>query len=123
MIADSDSLCKASCRLVARLHMYAFCCPRLQDPFFITSGTTDTDPNLKVMNFMTNSLFDPGGPENSGEPSELIFDQEKHQQTYTETYGLCKYGAFWMDYLFMMEPPENPPGAYQDNDIMHKFIE
>jgi hypothetical protein len=59
---------------------------------------------------MTDSLFDPGGPENAGERAEFIFDPENHQQIFTETYGLKKYGALWMDYLYTMEKSDNRAG-------------
>lgn len=86
--------------------------PALQNPVFFSSGSSDTDPGLKVVNFTTNSLFDPGGAENAGEKAEYIFDQEKHAQLYTETYGLHKYGALWMDYLYVMERnTENRAGS------------
>ncbi|ELT92184.1 hypothetical protein CAPTEDRAFT_228271 [Capitella teleta] len=82
-----------------------------RNPVFFTSGSADADPTLRIVNFTTDSLFDPGGAENSGERAELNFDTEKHQQMYTETYGLKKYGAFWMDYLYTMERGDSRPGS------------
>ncbi|XP_041362052.1 vacuolar protein sorting-associated protein 13B-like [Gigantopelta aegis] len=62
--------------------------------------------NKTQMNFLSQSLFDPNSPENLGDVREFPLDEERHLATYTEQYGLQRYGAFWMDYNYVMQIPE-----------------
>ena len=59
---------------------------------------------------MIGSLFDEASLENQENQSEFIFDADRHVETYTEEFALQKYGAFWMDYLFTMDIPEDEAG-------------
>ncbi|XP_037389974.1 vacuolar protein sorting-associated protein 13B isoform X3 [Pygocentrus nattereri] len=57
----------------------------------------------KGMTYLTNSLFDYRSPENNGVHAEFILDGNLHKETYTEAAGMHRFGAFYMDYLYMME--------------------
>ena len=56
--------------------------------------------------YMRDSLFDEAGPENQGERAEFVFDVERRGQIYSEAAALERFGAFWMDYIYTMEEPE-----------------
>jgi len=71
---------------------------------------------------LSQSLFDPGGPENQGEHPKFVFDPEEHMQLYTEQYALKKYGAFWLDYLFTMEDTEDERKDKQSKHIEYIFL-
>ena len=63
--------------------------------------------NIGHLTFKSNSLFDPGGPENQCMMADpLIFDREKHIEVHSETYALQKFGAFYFDYLYTAEEEE-----------------
>ncbi|XP_064651739.1 intermembrane lipid transfer protein VPS13B-like isoform X2 [Lineus longissimus] len=75
-------------------------CPPKSAVFF-QSGPQDVA--LKDINFMSDSLFDDESAENLGEKAEFIFDAEVHRQVYTEAWASKKYGAFYVDYMYIME--------------------
>ncbi|XP_074656098.1 intermembrane lipid transfer protein VPS13B-like [Tubulanus polymorphus] len=67
---------------------------------FFQSGVTQTgDP----VHYIEQSLFDPGGAENSGARADFIFTRDAHQVAFTESAMLDRYGCFWFDYLFTVE--------------------
>ncbi|XP_076852693.1 intermembrane lipid transfer protein VPS13B-like [Brachyhypopomus gauderio] len=57
----------------------------------------------KGMTYLTNSLFDYRSPENNGVRAEFILDGDLHKETYSESAGLQRFGAFYLDYLYTME--------------------
>ncbi|XP_048244061.1 vacuolar protein sorting-associated protein 13B-like isoform X2 [Haliotis rufescens] len=62
--------------------------------------------NKSVVNYISQSLFDPKSAENQGQAAEFVSDGEKHMERFTEQFGLQKYGAFWFDYLYFMTDME-----------------
>ena len=40
----------------------------------------------------------------------FVFDENWHKETFTEMYGMDKFGAFWMDYLYTMNEPLDRQG-------------
>ncbi|XP_051575064.1 intermembrane lipid transfer protein VPS13B-like isoform X3 [Myxocyprinus asiaticus] len=73
---------------------------REEDAVFFRCGDT---LSVKGMTYLTNSLFDYRSPENNGVRAEFILEANLHKETYTETAGVQRYGAFYMDYLYTME--------------------
>uniref|UniRef100_A0A8B9JRE5 Vacuolar protein sorting 13 homolog B n=1 Tax=Astyanax mexicanus TaxID=7994 RepID=A0A8B9JRE5_ASTMX len=71
-----------------------------EDTVFFNCGE---NLSSKGMTYLTNSLFDYRSPENNGVRAEFILDGNLHKETYTEAAGLHRFGAFYMDYLYMME--------------------
>ncbi|XP_030880582.1 vacuolar protein sorting-associated protein 13B [Leptonychotes weddellii] len=59
--------------------------------------------SMKGLTYLTNSLFDYRSPENNGTRAEFILDATHHKETYTEIAGMQRFGAFYMDYLYIME--------------------
>ncbi len=41
----------------------------------------------------------------------FICDGEKHQEVYTETFALQRFGAFWIDYLYYVLPDDESQGS------------
>ena len=80
--------------------------------------------NIGQLTFKSNSLFDPGGPENRCVPPEpLILDREKHIDTYSETYAIQKFGAFYFDYLYTAEETEAADNSAAQGNIEHHLPE
>lgn len=75
-----------------------------EDAVFFRCGET---LSVKGLTYLTNSLFDYRSPENNGVRAEFILDGNIHKETYTESAGLQRYGAFYMDYLYTMENNSN----------------
>ncbi|XP_074538884.1 intermembrane lipid transfer protein VPS13B isoform X2 [Halichoeres trimaculatus] len=71
-----------------------------EDAVFFTCGDSLSS---KGMTYLTNSLFDYRSPENNGVRAEFILDAAAHKETYTETAGIQRFGAFYLDYLYTME--------------------
>lgn len=82
-----------------------------EDAVFFRCGDT---LSLKGMTYLTNSLFDYRSPENNGVRTEFILEGNLHKETYTEAAGLQRYGAFYMDYLYMMESSSRVCAGLQD---------
>ncbi|XP_072572926.1 intermembrane lipid transfer protein VPS13B isoform X4 [Paramormyrops kingsleyae] len=59
--------------------------------------------SVKGNTYLTNSLFDYRSPENNGVFAEFILDAAQHKETYTETAGMQRFSAFFMDYLYTAE--------------------
>ncbi|XP_075922652.1 intermembrane lipid transfer protein VPS13B isoform X4 [Petromyzon marinus] len=57
--------------------------------------------------YMSGSLFDYRSPENNGVRAEFTFDPDAHRETCTETAGLQRFGAAYLDYLYTMAVEEN----------------
>lgn len=66
----------------------------------------------KPLSYLTNSLFDIACPENVRQPTSFIVDIDKHNQVYTEQYGMQKFGIFWFDYLYTVMEPDNKRSMY-----------
>ena len=64
----------------------------------------------KEIHFLYNSLFELGSPENQLQRASYITDVEQHQAKNTESWGLQRFGAFWLDYVYTMEEKEERPG-------------
>ena len=82
-----------------------------QDPCFLRSGDPTSSPDTKPRHFLSTSLFDPGGAENHGQRPEFILSQQHHLELVTESFAELKYGAFWFDYLYVMELPPEKEGS------------
>ncbi|XP_055998709.1 intermembrane lipid transfer protein VPS13B-like isoform X2 [Ostrea edulis] len=61
----------------------------------------------KLVNYYSRSLFDLGCPVNQGQVLTWTFDGPEHLQTYTEQAGVDKFGVFYVDYLYVMQPYED----------------
>ncbi|XP_061177950.1 intermembrane lipid transfer protein VPS13B-like [Saccostrea echinata] len=61
----------------------------------------------KVVNYYSRSLFDLGCPVNQGQVLSWTFDGPEHLQTYTEQAAIDKFGVFFVDYLYVMQPYED----------------
>ncbi|XP_066525855.1 intermembrane lipid transfer protein VPS13B-like isoform X2 [Hoplias malabaricus] len=81
-----------------------------EDAVFLHCGESLSS---KGMTYLTNSLFDYRSPENNGVPAEFILDGKLHKETYTEAAGMHRFGAFYMDYLYIME--NAPEKGLQDS--------
>jgi len=75
-----------------------------QDSYFMRSGSPDTE---KPFNYISGSLFDPGGAENKLEQPHFITDEQRHREVYSEHYVLQRFGTFFLDYLYTMDIPED----------------
>ena len=76
-----------------------------QDSYFFRSGG---NPDVeKPLNYLTGSLFDPGGAENRQEQPHFITDEQRHLETYTESFALERLGTFFADYLYIMESSDD----------------
>ena len=71
-----------------------------QDSYFMRSGNPDVE---KPLNYLTGSLFDPGGAENRQQQPHFITDEQRHLETYTESFALERLGTFFADYLYIMD--------------------
>ena len=72
----------------------------------------------KVVNYYSRSLFDLGCPVNQGQVLTWTFDGPKHLEIYTEQAGLEKFGACFVDYLYVLQPVEDSHqmiGKYMSN--------
>lgn len=61
----------------------------------------------KVVNYYSRSLFDLGCPVNQGQVLTWTFDGPEHLQTFTEQAGTEKFGVFFVDYLYVLQPFED----------------
>lgn len=68
------------------------------------SGNLDAE---KPLNYLSESLFDPGGAENKLEQPHFITDEQRHLEVYSETYALQRFGTFFVDYLYTMDNPDD----------------
>ncbi|XP_071482656.1 intermembrane lipid transfer protein VPS13B-like [Diadema antillarum] len=84
---------------------------------YITCG--DRDYRDKRENFMSQSLFDGSSPENNHQKTIYILDGEHHQNVYTETGAVARFGALWMDYLFTYEKLRGPDGNDSSSRSSH----
>ncbi|XP_047579553.1 intermembrane lipid transfer protein VPS13B isoform X4 [Lutra lutra] len=71
--------------------------------------------SMKGLTYLTNSLFDYRSPENNGTRAEFILDAAHHKETYTEIAGMQRFGAFYMDYLYIMENISGKGSANQQD--------
>ena len=77
--------------------------------------------NMGPLTYKTNSLFDPGGPENQCLGADpLITNRKEHTEVYSETYALQKFGAFYFDYLYTAEEKNFDDKAPQGSHIVIK---
>uniref|UniRef100_A0A8B9JSN2 Vacuolar protein sorting 13 homolog B n=1 Tax=Astyanax mexicanus TaxID=7994 RepID=A0A8B9JSN2_ASTMX len=88
-----------------------------EDTVFFNCGE---NLSSKGMTYLTNSLFDYRSPENNGVRAEFILDGNLHKETYTEAAGLHRFGAFYMDYLYMMENTSRKDIGLQDFSAVGK---
>ena len=79
-----------------------------QNPTFLQSSVPVRQPEA----FKINSLFDPGAAENQSERPQYVFDHAAHLDVFTETFGLQRFGTFWMDYIYTMDAPDDPGLLY-----------
>ena len=56
------------------------------------------------LNYTTGSLWDFRAPENNNARSEIALEMSEHDQIWTEDYCCRRFGAFFTDYKFKMEP-------------------
>lgn len=75
----------------------------------LLSGGEDLD-NKIGLNYISNSLFDDVSWENRGQRAQHVVDGEEHRQIFTEQYALQRFGAFWVDSLYIYEQVEKPGG-------------
>lgn len=85
----------------------------LQSRVIVKGGSDLSD---KVVNYYSRSLFDLGCPVNQGQVLTWSFDGPKHLQTFTEQAGTEKFGMFFVDYLYVLQPFEDA------SQIMGKII-
>ena len=63
---------------------------------------------VKLMNYLTNSLFDPGGPDNQGVKWEYAWSHDGHLEKFTEESMTKRWGALSMDYVYTMDQHKPP---------------
>lgn len=85
-------------------------CSLLQTSLLLSGGSQLTME--RGFTYLTGSLFDLTSMENSDKQPELITDSDKHMETFTESYGIQRYGAFWLDYLYTMDDPKSRHGGW-----------
>jgi len=56
------------------------------------------------LNYTTGSLWDFRAPENNNSRSEIALKMSEHDEIWTEDYCSKRFGAFFTDYKFKMEP-------------------
>lgn len=67
----------------------------------MTAG--DADQSESGLNYLTGCLFD--SSQHHGSIATYIFDVEKHQERYKESWAIDRFGALWINYLWIEEPP------------------
>ena len=46
--------------------------------------------------------------------SRYIYDGDKHQEIYTETFAMQRFGALWIDYLYHASVDDDSKGKYKE---------
>ncbi|KAK7463278.1 hypothetical protein BaRGS_00038145, partial [Batillaria attramentaria] len=65
----------------------------------------------------SNSLFDAQSSENRGDQVRFILNSEDHLQNYSESYGMQRFGSFWMDYVSTLILPDTGHSSSQSSDV------
>ncbi|XP_059174786.1 intermembrane lipid transfer protein VPS13B-like [Physella acuta] len=81
----------------------------------LLSGGEDLD-NKIGLNYISNSLFDDVSWENRGQRAQHVVDGEEHRQIFTDQYALQRFGAFWVDSLYIYEQEEKPGASSNSSD-------
>lgn len=73
------------------------------------------DSPTQPQGFLLGSLF--YTEETSLKPPEIVFEQEAFLEQYSESFALKRYGAFFFDYLYIMdiEPVKDDDGEEEEH--------
>lgn len=64
------------------------------------------DTPKQGLDYLTNCLFDTSS--HHGAISTHVFEYDKHCDKYKESWAVERFGALWINYLWIEEPPPQP---------------
>lgn len=73
-----------------------------------------SDSPTQPQGFLLGSLFHT--EQTSLKPMELVFDQQAFLEQHNESYALKRYGAFFFDYLYVMDIHEPATGDNEEEE-------
>lgn len=79
----------------------------MQDCVLLSSGVDNSIPGL---NYLSGCLFD--ASQHHGSIATYVFDVEKHREKYKESWAIDRFGALWINYLWIEEPPPADSTGY-----------
>lgn len=67
----------------------------------LTAGAGHTTAHS--LNYLTGCLFD--SSQTHGSITTYVFDVDQHNEKYKESWAIERFGALWVNYLWIEEPP------------------
>ena len=79
----------------------------------MTAGAEHTAPGL---DYLTGCLFD--SSQTHGSITTYVFDVDKHREKFKESWAIERFGALWVNYLWIEEPPPTNGSGWSLNQMV-----